>query len=94
MKRYIIERDMPGVGKLSADGLQHARDTSNLALSETGPGIQWVQSLITDNKIYCHYLAENKELVLEHARRTGFPASKISEVKSILDPVMATREAA
>ena len=94
MKRYVIERDMPGVGTLSPEQLQDARETSNLALSKTGPGIQWVESLVTDDRIYCQYLADSEELVLDHAERSGFPASKISEVKSVIDPITATKQAA
>ena len=81
MKRYVIERDVPGVGKLSAKQLDDTREISNGALAETGPGIQWVESFVTADRIYCHYLAENEEIVHEHARRALFPPV-ISEAAS------------
>jgi hypothetical protein len=90
MHRYVIERDLPGVGKLSGEQLQGVRETSNKALSETPPGIQWVQSLVTEDRIYCHYLADDPELVREHARIAGFPCNKVTEVKAIVDPMIAT----
>src|SRR5687768_9896203 len=90
MKRYVIERDLPGVGQLSEKQLNVVRETSNAALAESGPGIQWMQSFVTEDCIYCHYLAENEEMVREHARRAGMPATKVSEVRSLVDSLTAT----
>ena len=89
MKRYVIERDLPGVGRLSEKQLNVVRTASNGALNEAGPGIQWVESLVTDDCIYCHYLAEDEEIVRDHARRAGIPATKVCEVRSIVDPLGA-----
>ena len=90
MNRYVIEREVAGAGNLSEEQLQSVRKTSNAALSDTGPGIQWVQSFVTADRIYCHYLAESEELVREHARRAGLPATTVSEVRSVDDPLTAT----
>ena len=86
MRKYIIERHIPGVGSLDAQGLRGAAQQSNAALAECGPGIQWLESYATADKTFCVYLAENEELIREHAKRSGFPATTISEVKAILDP--------
>jgi len=94
MRRYVIERDIPEVGSLSTDQLNEVRATSNTALMESGPGIQWVQSLLTSDRVYCHYLAENEEIVRDHARRAGLPCNKVSEVQSIVDPLIASRQRA
>jgi hypothetical protein len=94
MRRYVIERDIPEVGSLSTDQLNEVRAASNTALMESGPGIQWVQSLLTSDRIYCHYLAENEEIVRDHARRAGLPCNKVSEVQSIVDPLIASRQRA
>lgn len=90
MRRYVIERDLPGAGSLSSEKLMGMRETSNTALSDTGPGIQWVQSLVTADRIYCHYLAESEEQVREHAARAGFPCDTVTEVRAIVDPMVAT----
>jgi hypothetical protein len=92
MRRYVIERDLPGAGRLSTEQLQAVRATSNQALSDTGPGIHWVQSLVTEDRIYCHYLAESEELVREHASRGGIPCTKVSRVMSVVDPLIATSQ--
>jgi enamine deaminase RidA (YjgF/YER057c/UK114 family) len=89
MPRFIIERNMPGVGALSKDQARQAAQKSNEVLEELGPKIQWVESFVTDNKIYCVYIAPNEELVRQHAKKAGFPADKISLVKQVLDPVSA-----
>lgn len=89
MPKYVIEREIPGVGGSPAEALQAVSRTSCNVLNELGPQIQWVQSYVTDDKIYCVYIAENEEMVREHAARGGFPANKISEVKSIIDPTTA-----
>ena len=90
MPEYVIEREMPGVGSLGAQDLKMASQTSCSVLHDLGPDIQWVQSYVTANKIYCIYLAANEELVREHARRSGFPAASIADVRAIIDPTMAS----
>jgi len=89
MPKYVIERDIPGAGKLSAADLQGISAKSCSVLSNLGPAIQWVQSYVTDDKIYCVYIAPNADLVLEHAKQGGFPANKISEVRRVIDPTTA-----
>lgn len=89
MPQYVIERDMPGVGKLGPADLKNASQTSCNVIREIGPDIQWVHSYVTDNKIYCIYRAANEGLIRDHAERGGFPANKISEVRSIIDPTTA-----
>ncbi|NUQ18880.1 MAG: DUF4242 domain-containing protein [Sphingomonas sp.] len=89
MPEYVIERDMPGVGKLGASDLKAASQTSCSVLCDLGPQIQWVHSYVTDNKIYCIYRAANEELIREHAQRGGFPANKVSQVRTIIDPTTA-----
>ena len=89
MPQYVIEREMPGAGQLDADDLKMASQTSCLVLSELGPQIQWVQSYVTDNKIYCIYRAPNEDIIREHAKRGGFPANKISQVRKMIDPTTA-----
>jgi hypothetical protein len=88
VKKYVIERAMPGVGSLNRDQLHAASTTSCGVLDELGPDIQWVQSFVTTDKIYCVYLAENEQLIREHARRAGFPADCISAVNAMIDPTM------
>lgn len=88
MKKYVIERSMPGVGSLTRDALHVASHQSNNTLDELGPDIQWVQSFVTIDKIYCVYLAANEQLIREHARRTGLPANSISAVCAMIDPTM------
>ena len=89
MPQYVIERDMPGVGKLAVPDLKNASQTSCNVLRDLGPTIQWVHSYVTDDKIYCVYRAPNEEIIREHAQRGGFPANKISEVRSVIDPTTA-----
>jgi len=89
MPKYVIEREIPGAGKLSAQELQAISQKSCGVLNQLGPQIQWVHSYVTDDKVYCVYIAPNEELVREHARQGGFPANRISEVKSIIDPTSA-----
>jgi Nickel responsive protein SCO4226-like len=89
MPKYVIEREIPGAGKLSAQELQAISQKSCGVLSNLGPQIQWVQSYVTDDKIYCVYIAPNEEIVREHANQGGFPANRISEVKSVIDPTTA-----
>ena len=89
MPKYIIEREIPGAGELSAEELNGISQKSCGVLSTLGPQIQWVQSYVTGDKIYCVYIASNEALVREHAEQGGFPANSISEVKSIIDPTTA-----
>jgi len=89
MHKYVIEREIPGAGKLSASDLQGISQKSCGVLKELGPQVQWVESYVTDDKIYCVYIAANEELVLEHAKRGGFPANRISQVRTIIDPTTA-----
>jgi predicted Rdx family selenoprotein len=89
MPKYIIERDMPGAGQLSPQQLRAASQTSCGVLHKLGPQIQWVESYVTDDKIYCVYIATDRKLIEEHARQGGFPANKISEVRAIIDPTTA-----
>lgn len=89
MPKYVIERDIPGVGASTADALQAVSQTSCGVLREMGPQIQWLESYVTQDKIYCIYIAPNEDAVREHATRGGFPANRISEVKTIIDPTSA-----
>ena len=89
MPKYVIERELPGAGQLPAETLQAISQKSCSVLQELGPQIQWVQSYVTDDKIYCIYIAPNKEMVLEHARQGGFPANSVAEVKTVIDPTTA-----
>ena len=90
MHRYVIERDIPGVGSFSAEQLQEAGQASNAALRDLGPGVQWVQSFITADRIYCVYLAQDEQIAREHAERAGLPANKISEVMHVVDPLLGS----
>lgn len=92
MPKYLIEREIPAAGKLSAQQLQAISQKSCGVLSQMGPQIQWVQSYVTDDKVYCVYIAPSEEVVREHARRGGFPANRISEVRSVIDPTTAEGE--
>jgi hypothetical protein len=89
MPKYVIEREIPGAGSLSPEELKGASQKSCGVLKEMGPQIQWVQSYVTDDKIYCVYIAPNEDAVREHAEKGGFPANRISEVKSMIDPTTA-----
>ncbi len=89
MPKYVIEREIPGAGKLSAPELQAISQKSCGVLNRMGPQIQWVQSYVTGDKIYCVYIAPNEEMVREHAKQGGFPANLVSEVKSVIDPTTA-----
>lgn len=91
MKRYVIERDLPGVGTLTGQQLKEAAAKSNDALAKLAGKAQWIQSFVADNKTFCIYLAESEAAVHEHARISGFPASKITEVSGIIDPMTASR---
>jgi len=87
MPKFVIEREIPGAGKLTADQLKGISQTSCGVLSKMGPQIQWVHSYVTDDKIYCIYNAPNEEMVREHAKQGGFPANSVSKVSAVIDPV-------
>lgn len=89
MPKYIIERDIPEAGKLSQTELQAISQKSCGVLNSLGPKIQWLQSYVTADKIYCVYIAPDEETVLEHARQGGFPANKVAAVSTIIDPTTA-----
>jgi len=89
MPKYVIEREIPGAGKLTADQLKGISQTSCGVLSKLGPQIQWVHSYVTGDKIYCIYNAPNEEMVREHARQGGFPANSVARVTGIIDPTTA-----
>lgn len=89
MPKYVIERELPGAGKLSPDQLRAISQKSCGVLNNLGPQIQWIHSYVTSDMIYCIYRAPNEEMVREHARQGGFPASKVSEVVTVIDPSTA-----
>ena len=89
MPKYVIERDIPGAGKLSAEQLQAISQTSCGVLGKLGPQIQWLHSYITDDRIYCVYIAPNEAAVRQHAQLGGFPANRVSEVATVIDPTTA-----
>jgi hypothetical protein len=89
MPKFIIEREIPGAGGLTGDELQAISQKSCGVLSEMGPQVQWVESYVTDDKIYCVYLAPDEEAVREHARRGEFPANSVSQVRRMIDPTTA-----
>jgi hypothetical protein len=89
MPKYVIERELPGVGSLSAEQLQGISQKSCGVLALLGTDIQWVHSYVTGDKIYCVYIAPNEELVREHARQGGFPANSVAEVRAVIDPTTA-----
>jgi len=89
MPKYLIEREIPGAGDLSAEDLQGIAQTSCGVLHSMGPQIQWVESYVTDNKIYCVYVAPDETMVREHATQGGFPANKVSRILSVIDPTTA-----
>jgi hypothetical protein len=89
MPRYVIERDIPGAGKLSKDELHAISQKSCGVLGAMGPRIQWVESFVTDDKIYCVYVAPDEAMVREHAKQGGFPANRVSAVRAMIDPTTA-----
>ena len=89
MPRYVIERELPGAGKLSTEELHGISQKSCGVIRELGPSIQWVESYVTEDKIYCVYNAPNKEILKEHAEKGGFPANRIEEIKNMISPVTA-----
>ncbi|MCC5810590.1 MAG: DUF4242 domain-containing protein [Ectothiorhodospiraceae bacterium] len=91
MLRYVIERDIPGIGGLSPEEYCAGAQRSKDALDAIGTRIQWVQSFVTGDKIYCVYLADNEGLIHEHAERSGFPANRVEQVRTVMDPTTAAR---
>lgn len=89
MPKFVIEREIPGAGDLSSQELQAVSQTSCGVLQNMGPQIQWIQSYVTGDKIYCVYIAPDEEMIREHARQGGFPANRVSEIKSVIDPTTA-----
>jgi Protein of unknown function (DUF4242) len=89
MKRFLIERHIPGVGQLDGQQLKEASATSNAALGKLAGKVQWVQSYVVDDKTYCEYLADHEASVHEHARLSGFPATKVTEVRTMIEPMTA-----
>jgi len=87
MPKYIIERDVPGAGRLTADALRAISQRSCAVIERLGPRLQWVQSYVTDDKLYCVYIASGEEAIREHARQGDFPANRIAKVETIIDPV-------
>lgn len=90
MKTYVIEREIPGIGQFTPEQLKAASQTSCNVLKEIGPKIEWIQSYVTGNKLYCIYKAENEALIKEHAQKGGFPANSIAEVSGVISPATAT----
>jgi hypothetical protein len=89
MPKYVIEREIPGAGKLTAEQLQGISQKSCGVLSKLGPKIQWVESYVTDDKVYCVYIAPDEAMVREHAKQGGFPANRISKVHQVISPITA-----
>ena len=95
MPKYVIEREIPGAGKMSPEELQAVSQKSCTVLQNLGPQIQWLHSYVTDDKIYCVYIAPSEDMIRAHAQQGGFPANRISEVKTMMDPTTAeTKETA
>jgi hypothetical protein len=92
MPKFLIERELPGAGNLSPQQLQAVSQKSCSVLKQLGPQIQWLHSYVTGDKIYCVYIAPNEEMIREHAREGGFPANRISEIKTMIDPTTAETE--
>ncbi len=89
MPKYVIEREVPGAGKMTPQQLQGISQTSCGVLRNLGPQIQWLHSYVTDDRIYCVYIAPNEGLIREHAQKGGFPANRISEIRAVIDPTTA-----
>ncbi|MGO9196755.1 MAG: DUF4242 domain-containing protein [Acidimicrobiales bacterium] len=86
MPKFVIEREVPGAGKMSAEELRDISQKSNKVISDLGPEIRWLQSYVTDDKIYCIYVAPDEDILFEHARCGGFPADKVTRVHTTIDP--------
>ena len=91
MKKFVIEREIPNVGTLNSQQLRDAAGKSNDALAQLGPDIQWQESYIAADKIFCVYLAKDEEVIQEHAKLSGFPASKVTEITRVIDPTTAAQ---
>ena len=91
MRKYLIEREMPKVGDIDAAGLRDAARTSNKALASLGPDVQWVESFVADDKTFCVYLARDEAIIRKHAEISGFPASRITEIRRTIDPTTASQ---
>ena len=89
MPKFVIERDIPGAGKLSSDELKAISQKSCGVLTKMGPQIQWVESFVTGDKVYCIYMAPDEKMVREHAKQGGFPANRVSQVVTVIDPTTA-----
>jgi hypothetical protein len=89
MRRFVIEREIPDIGSAEREQLRGASQKSNQVLAELAPDIQWEHSYVTGNKIFCIYLAKDESVIEEHAKRSGFPANKITEVRKVIDPTTA-----
>ncbi len=89
MPKYIIEREIPEAGKLSQEQLRAISQKSCAVLSRMGPQVQWLQSYVTNDKIYCVYIAPNEQAVREHGKQGGFPANRVSQIKDVIDPTTA-----
>lgn len=92
MPKYVIEREIPGAGNLTPQELQGISQKSCNVLQNLGPQIQWVESYVTNDKVYCVYIAPSEDMIRAHAQQGGFPANKISEIKTIIDPTTAETE--
>ena len=86
MPKYVIERPLPGAGKLSADELRAVSEKSNQVIADLGPDIRWLQSYVTEDKLYCVYIAPDTDIIFEHARCGGFPAETVTLVSAVIDP--------
>jgi hypothetical protein len=93
MPKYLIEREIPGAGSLTTDQLREVAQTSCNVLREMGPQIQWVESYVTADKVYCVYISPNEDMIREHATTGGFPANRISEIKTTIDPTTSEEKA-
>ena len=89
MPKYVIEREIPGAGKLSGEQLKGISETSCNVLRRIGPQIQWLESYVTDDKVYCVYIVPDEQTVRDHAQQGGFPANRVSEVRTVIDPTTA-----
>jgi hypothetical protein len=94
MPKFVIEREIPGAGAMTREELHDASTLSCSVLDQLGPDIQWVHSFVTQDRIYCVYIAQSEQLIRDHAERSGFPANRVSEVRAIIDPTMAHTAAA
>ena len=94
MPKFVIEREIPGAGNLSGPELQAISQTSCAVLQKMGPEIQWIESYVTGDKVYCVYIAPNEEMIREHASQGGFPANRISEIRTVIDPTTAEEQSA